>query len=78
MKTVFWDDKVEKPITMDRQVFAQEAEVDKLTGMLCVDGFNTNPEMRYGQFIYQGGWKHTPLSDFPPLFRTHLLLLNIA
>ena len=48
-------------------------------GIPSVDAQETHPEMRYGVFnVNGGGWRHTPIANFPPEFRAHLLLLGVA
>lgn len=34
-------------------------------------------EMRYGMYKRKTGWIHVPIEQFPPEFRTHLLLLGV-
>lgn len=43
----------------------------------CIDGRCLDTRSRYGMFS-DNRWKHIPLDQFPPEFRTHLLLLGVS
>ena len=49
----------------------------QFTNCYAVDSANTAVNMRYGKYT-KGGWKHIPLDEFPPEFRTALLLLGVT
>lgn len=45
-------------------------------GSYVLDTSGPAPEYRYGQVI-ERGWNRTAPEDFPPKFRTYLLLLGV-
>ena len=47
--------------------------------MYCyaVDSASAAVDMRYGKYV-KGMWRHVPLDEFPPEFRTALLHLGIT
>lgn len=44
----------------------------------CVDTFEDEPRWRYGVFMTHTNWQYVDPKDFPPEFRTHLLLLGVT
>lgn len=68
----FWDG--EQVITLMCSVYTEQAQ--PYLGMYCIDTQHADDDMRYGQFIAERGWIPVPLADFPPEFRTTLLLLT--
>ena len=43
----------------------------------AVDSSRAESSMRYGKYV-KGMWRHVPLDEFPPEFRTALLHLGIT
>lgn len=74
--TYFWDGK--KVRSFGEQFFMATAEKHHQLGRFCVDGFRTDPEMRYGKFGQNTSWEHVPIEQFPKEFRAHLLLLGVS
>lgn len=71
----FWDDE---NIIITESMSSRQVHHRHLDNHLCVDTSYTDPGGRYGIFISYGGWEQRPLSVFPPLFRTQLLLLGVS
>ena len=69
----FWDGS--KVITYEGQCFTDNIKKEGYNNMLCVDTVCIDPDMRYGKFN-SNGWVPVDYSTFPPLFKSHLLLLT--
>ena len=75
MKQVyFWKDG--KVMQLVAPVYLSDAKTAKVFNLFCVDGYESDPELRYGKFL-RDGWEHFPLSDFPKELLLTLLILGV-
>ena len=57
-------------------VYLDTAKTANVLKLFCIDGYESDPELRYGKFL-RDGWEHFPLSDFPKEFLLTLLILGV-
>lgn len=68
---------------INEQVITSRAPDYDLDNLFVVDTFHDEPLAKYGKFsintsTWKSEWVYIPLEEFPPEFRTHLLLLGVA
>lgn len=75
----FWNGK--EVISFLREITVDDCEASMYEDCYCVDAFFDTDIGRYGRFssLHDNlAWNSVPFSEFPPLFKTHLLILNIT